>query len=252
MNLGIKDKVVLVTGGARGLGRVDALKFGAEGCRVALCDLSLEATQKVADEIEKAGGVAKAYACDISKLDQVTQMIKDVGSVWKSVDILVNNAACLDNIQVLEKMQDQLWLRDINVNLTGTYYVTKACYEGMKGQSWGRVITMASVAGAMGGFGQASYATTKSGVLGFMKSIALEGGRYNITANSIVAGLVRTEAYDLLNPKMRERIEKRTALGRPAQPEEIADAILFLASEGARYITGSEVYVTGGIHLFTF
>ena len=252
MDLGIKDKVVLVTGGARGLGRVDALKFSAEGCRVALCDLSLEATQKVADEIERAGGVARAYACDISKPDQVRQMVGDIGSVWKSVDILVNNAACLDNIQVLEKMEDPLWLRDINVNLTGTYYVTKACYEGMKGQSWGRIITMASVAGAMGGFGQASYAATKSGVLGLMKSIALEGGRFNITANSIVAGLVRTEAYDLLNPKMRERIEKRTVLGRAAQPEEIANAILFLASEGARYVTGSEIYVTGGIHLFTF
>jgi len=252
MDLGIRDKVVLVTGGARGLGRVDALKFSAEGCRVALCDLSLEATQKVANEIERKGGVARAYACDISKPDQVRQMVGDIGSVWKTVDILINNAACLDNLQVLEKMEDPLWLRDINVNLTGTYYVTKACYEGMKGRSWGRIITMASVAGAMGGFGQASYATTKSGVLGLMKSIALEGGRFNITANSIVAGLVRTEAYDLLNPKMRERIEKRTVLGRAAHPEEIANAILFLASEGARYVTGSEIYVTGGIHLFTF
>lgn len=252
MDLGIKDKVVLVTGGARGLGRIDALKFAEEGCRVALCDLSLEATQRVAAEIEKAGGVARAYACDITKSEQVKQMVDDLRATWKTVDILINNAACLDNIQILERMDDNLWLRDIHVNLTGTYYVTKICFPGMKEQKWGRIITMSSVAGVMGGFGQASYASTKGGVLALMKSIALEGGRFNITANSIVAGLVRTEAYEYVDPKMRERIEKRTVLGRSAQPEEIVNPILFLASEGARYITGSEIYVTGGIHLFSF
>jgi 3-oxoacyl-[acyl-carrier protein] reductase len=252
MDLGIKGKVVLVTGGARGLGRIDGLKFAEEGCRVALCDLSLEATQKVVAEIEKAGGLARAYACDISKPEQARQMVDDIRGVWKPVDILINNAACLDNIQVLEKMEDSLWLRDINVNLIGTYYVTKTCYIGMREQNWGRIITMASVAGVIGGFGQTSYAASKGGILGLMKSIALEGGRFNITANSIVAGLVQTEAYEYVNPKMRERIERRTVLGRAAQPEEVVAAILFLASEGARYITGSEIYVTGGIHLFTF
>ena len=252
MDLGIKDKVVLVTGGARGLGRVDALKFAAEACCVAICDLDLKATQKVADEIEGQGGRAKAYCCDISEQEQVKQMVGDIQEAWKPVDILVNNAACLDNFSALEKMEDRLWLRDIKVNLTGTYYVTKACYEKMREQNWGRIITMASVAGVMGGFGQASYAATKSGVLGFMKSIALEGGRKNITANSIVAGVVKTEGYDLINTKMRERIEKRTVLRRPAEPEEVADAILFFASECASYITGSEIYITGGINLFTF
>ena len=252
MDLGIKDKVVLVTGGARGLGRIDGLKFASEGCRVAICDLNLETTEKVATEIEKTGGVARAYACDISKPEQVKQMVENIQAVWKPVDILINNAACLDNIQILENMEDTLWLSDINVNLTGTYYVTKICYPGMKKQNWGRIISMVSVAGVMGGFGQASYAATKSGILGLMKSVALEGGRFNITANSIVAGLVLTEAYDLLDPKMRERIERRTVLGRAAQPEEIIAAIMFLASEQARYITGSEIYVTGGIHLFTF
>lgn len=252
MDLGIKDKVVLVTGGARGLGRVDALKFAAEGCRVALCDLSLEATQKVADEIEKAGGVARAYECDISKPEQIQKMVNDIENIWKSVDILINNAALLDNIQIMEKMEDVMWARDINVNLTGSYNVTKICYVGMKKQNWGRIISMSSVAGVLGGFGQTSYAATKGGILAFMKSVALEGGRFNITANSVVASLVRTEAYEYVNPKMRERIERRTVLGRAAQPEEVISAILFLASEGACYITGSEIYVTGGIHLFTF
>ncbi len=252
MDLGINGKVVLITGGARGLGRVDALKFASEGCRVAICDVNSEGNQRVVSEIEKAGGVARAYTCDITKLEQVKEMIEDIQATWKNVDILVNNASCLDNIQIIEKMDDNLWLRDINVNLTGTYYVTKACFTGMKEQRWGRVITMSSAAGVMGGFGQGSYSATKSGVLGLMKSIAFEGGRYNITANSIVAGVVKTEAYEMLDQKVRERIEKRTVLGRSAQPEEIANVILFLASEGACYITGSEIYVTGGIHLFTF
>lgn len=252
MDLGIKDKVVLVTGGARGLGRVDALKFAEEGCRVALCDLNLEPTQKVAAEIEKAGGVARAYVCDISKPEQIQQMVNDIETSWKPVDILINNAALLDNIQIMEKMEDAMWARDINVNLTGTYNVTKVCYGGMRKQNWGRIISMSSVAGVLGGFGQTSYAATKGGILAFMRSVALEGGRFNITANSVVASLVRTEAYEYVNPKMRERIERRTVLGRAAQPDEVVAAILFLASEGARYITGSEIYVTGGIHLFTF
>jgi 3-oxoacyl-[acyl-carrier protein] reductase len=252
MDLGIKDKVVLVTGGARGLGRVDALQFAAEGCRVALCDLNLEGAKKVVGEIEKAGGLARAYPCDISKIDQVKRMVEDIQAIWKPVDILINNAALLDNIQIMEKMEDAMWARDINVNLTGTYNVTKVCYGGMREQNWGRIISMSSVAGVMGGFGQTSYAATKGGILAFMRSVALEGGRFNITANSVVAGLVRTEGYEYVNPKMRERIERRTVLGRAAQPDEIVAAILFLASEGARYITGSEVYVTGGIHLFTF
>jgi 3-oxoacyl-[acyl-carrier protein] reductase len=252
MDLGIKDKVVLVTGGARGLGRIDALKFASEGCLVAICDINLKGIQKVASEIKTAGGVAMEYLCDISKPEQVQKMVNDIKITWKPVDILINNAACLDNFQVIEKMEDTLWIRDINVNLTGTYYCTKICYSAMKEQKWGRIITMASVAGIMGGFGQASYAATKSGVLGLMKSIALEGGRFNITANSIVSGVVQTEGYDLINPKMRERIERRTVIGRAAQPEEVVAAILFLASEEACYITGSEIYVTGGIHLFTF
>lgn len=252
MDLGIKDKVVLVTGAARGLGKVDALQFAAEGCRVALCDINLEATQKVVTEIGRAGGVARGYFCDISKPEEIQRMVSDIEMNWKPVDILINNAALLDNIQIMEKMEDAMWARDINVNLTGTYNVTKACYVGMRKQNWGRIISMSSVAGVLGGFGQTSYATTKGGILAFMKSVALEGGRFNITANSVVSNVVQTEAYEYVNPKMRERIERRTVLGRAAQPEEVVAAIMFLASEQARYITGSEIFVTGGIHLFTF
>jgi len=122
----------------------------------------------------------------------------------------------------------------------------------MKAQKWGRIVSMSSVAGAMGGFGQASYSASKGGVTSLMKTVALEGGRYNVTANSLVAGVIRTEAYDIIRADMRERLEKRTAFNRPSMPEEIADAIVYLCSERASYITGIELYATGGIHLFTF
>jgi 3-oxoacyl-[acyl-carrier protein] reductase len=138
------------------------------------------------------------------------------------------------------------------VNLTGAYNVTKAVWPIMKGQRWGRVINMASVAGTLGGYGQASYATTKAGILGFTKSMALEGARYNITVNAIVPGVINTEAFQLTSPSMRERMIARTAFKRPGEPEDIAHAVCFLASDHAGYITGIELNVSGGIELFTF
>jgi len=252
MDLGITDKVVLVTGAGRGLGRVIASKLAKEGCLVVVCDINLEGAEKVAEEIEGSGGQAIALGCDISKPDEIDEMLKKIISTWKAVDILINNAAVLDNIAPIGKMKDDLWLRDIEINLTGTYYVTRACFSGMKTQKWGRIVAMSSVAGALGGFGQASYSASKGGVTSLMKTVALEGGRYNITANSLVAGIIRTEAYDIIREDMRERLEKRTVFNRPSMPEEIADAIVYLSSERASYITGIELYATGGIHLFTF
>ena len=122
----------------------------------------------------------------------------------------------------------------------------------MKEQRWGRIINMASVAGTMGGFGQASYSSTKAGVIGLTKSLALEGARYQINTNAIVPGIIGTEAWKMGNPKMNERMIARTAFRRPGEPEDIAHAVVFLASEEAKYITGIELYVAGGINLFTF
>jgi 3-oxoacyl-[acyl-carrier protein] reductase len=122
----------------------------------------------------------------------------------------------------------------------------------MKEQNWGRIINMASVAGTLGGYGQASYSTTKAGILGLTRTLALEGARYNITVNAVVPGIINTEAFQLSNPEMRERMVARTAFKRPGEPEDIAHAIAFLASEEAKYITGVALPVTGGIDLFTF
>ncbi len=153
-------------------------------------------------------------------------------------------------------MSYELWDRDIRVNLTGAFNCTKEVWPYMIEQKWGRVIFMASVAGTMGGFGQASYSASKMAVIALAKTAALEGGRYNITANAIVPGIIESEAgkaaADMGNPDMNERIMKRTVFKRPGEPVDISHAIAFLCSNEAGYITGTALEVAGGIPLFTF
>jgi 3-oxoacyl-[acyl-carrier protein] reductase len=147
---------------------------------------------------------------------------------------------------------DALWDRDLKVNLTGAFNVSKAVWPHMKQRNWGRIIMMSSIAGALGGFGQASYSTTKAGLVGLARTLALEGARYNITVNAIVPGIIGTEAFKMGRPDMNERMIKRVALRRPGEPEDIANAITFLCSPAAGYITGVALPVTGGLDLFTF
>ncbi|MBI4587734.1 MAG: 3-oxoacyl-ACP reductase FabG [Candidatus Rokubacteria bacterium] len=249
MDLGIKGKVALVTGGARNLGKADALVLAQEGCAVAVLDLNGEGALETAKEIGAAGGRATGYPCDIADRSQVATVTAQVEKDLGPVDICVNNASIVFTLAQLKDMKDDEWDLNMNVNLTGTYNVTKAVFAGMRERKWGRVICMASVAGLMGGFGQTAYATTKMGVVGFARSVALEGARYNITANVIAPGIIGPMAR--LSP-MYERIAKRVAMQREGDPEDIAHAIAFLCSERARYITGAVLTVTGGLDLFTF
>jgi 3-oxoacyl-[acyl-carrier protein] reductase len=138
------------------------------------------------------------------------------------------------------------------VNLTGGFNCAQAVWPHMKERGWGRIVNMASVAGTLGGFGQASYSTTKSGILGLTNTLAMEGGRHGITCNAIVPGIIGTEAFHMANAAMNERIASRTVFKRPGEPQDIANAIAFLCSELAGYITGVELYVSGGIELFVF
>src|SRR2546421_93305 len=149
-------------------------------------------------------------------------------------------------------VESELWERDLRVNLTGAFNCAQAVWPHMKERKWGRVINMASVAGTLGGFGQASYSTTKSGLLGLTKTLAMEGGRHGITANAIVPGIIGTEAYHMGNAAMNERIANRTVFKRPGEPQDIANAIAFLCSDLASYVTGIELNVSGGVELFVF
>ncbi len=198
------------------------------------------------------GRRALALKCDVTDTGQVEAAVARTVDELGSVDILVNNAGTLDHLGQLENQSPELWERDLRVNLTGAFNCSRAVWPHMKERGWGRIVNMASVAGTLGGFGQASYSTTKAGLIGLTKTLALEGARHGITANAIVPGIIGTEAFHFGNPDMNERMVKRTALRRTGDPQDIANAIAFLCSDLAGYVTGIELNVSGGIELFTF
>jgi 3-oxoacyl-[acyl-carrier protein] reductase len=274
IEIDLSGRVALVTGGSRGIGRVDALTLARAGADVVIADILLESdsgdaerygalaqaaraqgmvyTEQTAAEIEQLGRRALALKCDVTDRVQVEATVKRAIEELGSVDILVNNAATLDNMGRLPDQSPTLWERDLQVNLTGAFNCSRALWRHMVERRWGRIVNMASVAGTLGGFGQASYSTTKAGLLGLTKTLALEGARYGITANAIVPGIIGTEALAFGNPTMHERMVKRTAMRRPGEPQDVANAIAFLCSDLAGYITGVELNVSGGIELFTF
>jgi 3-oxoacyl-[acyl-carrier protein] reductase len=190
--------------------------------------------------------------CDVTDRTQVDAAVARTVDELGSVDILVNNAGTLDHAAQFTNQSPELWERDLRVNLTGAFNCAQAVWPHMQERKWGRIVNMASVAGTLGGFGQASYSTTKAGLLGLTKTLALEGGRHGITCNAIVPGVIGTEAFNMANAAMNERIVNRTVLKRPGEPQEIANAVAFLCSDLAAYITGIELNVSGGVELFVF
>jgi 3-oxoacyl-[acyl-carrier protein] reductase len=237
VEIDLSGRVALVTGGSRGLGRADALTLERAGADVVVLD------------IEQANAT---ITCDVGDRGQVDEAVKRIVEEHGSVDILVNNAGTLDHLAQFGDQQPKLWERDLRVNLTGAFNCAQAIWPHMQERGWGRIVNMASVAGTLGGFGQASYSTTKAGLLGLTRTLALEGARHGITCNAIVPGVIGTEAFGFVNPEMKERMIKRTALRRLGEPQDVANAIVFLCSDLASYITGVALNVSGGIELFTF
>jgi 3-oxoacyl-[acyl-carrier protein] reductase len=275
LGIDLTGRVALVTGGSRGLGRADALTLARAGADVVIADIQIESdtgedaerygplaqaaraqglvySEATAREITELGRRAAAIKCDVTDRAAVAATVERVVGEFGSLDILVNNAGTLDHLGQLPDQSPELWDRDLRVNLTGAFTCAQAVWPHMRAQSWGRIVNMASVAGTLGGFGQASYATTKAGLLGLTRTLALEGARHGITCNAIVPGIIGTEAFDFGDPQMNERMIRRTAMRRPGVPEDIANAIAFLCSDLASYITGIGLNVSGGIELFTF
>jgi 3-oxoacyl-[acyl-carrier protein] reductase len=275
IEIDLSGRVALVTGGSRGLGRADALTLARAGADVAIADIQLESeeggaadrygplaqaaraqgliyTEATVGEIRAMGRKALALHCDVTDREEVDATVRRVADELGSVDVLVNNAGTLDHVGQLPDQSPELWERDLAVNLTGAFNCAQAAWPHMKERGWGRIVNMASVAGTLGGFGQASYSTTKAGLLGLTRTLALEGARHGITVNAIVPGVIGTEAFNFGNPDMNERMIRRTAMRRPGEPQDVANAIAFLCSDLAAYITGIGLNVSGGIELFTF
>jgi 3-oxoacyl-[acyl-carrier protein] reductase len=275
LEIDLSGRVALVTGGSRGLGRADALTLARAGADVVIADIQIESdsgseaerygpmaqaaraqglvySEATAREIGELGRRSVAIKCDVTARDEVEGTVRRVVGDFGSVDILVNNAGTLDHLAQLPDQVPALWERDLRVNLTGSFNCAQAVWPHMKERGWGRIVNMASVAGTLGGFGQASYSTTKAGLLGLTRTLALEGARHGITCNAVVPGIIDTEAFRFGNPEMNERMVRRTAMRRAGEPQDVANAVAFLCSDLAGYITGVGLNVSGGIELFTF
>ncbi len=258
MDLGLDDKTALVTGGAGRIGSTDCEILAEEGAEVVVLDVELEAAENVAGGIRDDGGEAFAVECDLTDREDVEDTVADLRDDTGGVDVLVNNAAMVDARSQLKDYEDDLWDRDIEVNLTGTYNITREVFPAMCERGWGRVLNMSSMAGTHGGFGQSSYSATKSAMIGFGKTLALEGAQHGVTSNviapSIVVGaLAEMDVEQLENmDEYFARIAKATPMRKLGKEEDVANIIAYLSSEQAEYVTGQVVGVTGGVDLFSF
>lgn len=244
--ISLKDKVAVVTGGARGIGRAVVLRLAEAGADVVVSDILLEAAEATAAEVKALGRKSLAVATDVSKLDQTEQLIDGVIKEFGRVDILVNNAGITrDNL--LMRMDEKDWDAVIAVNLKGTFNGIKAVTRLMVKQRSGKIINMASVVGVMGNAGQANYAASKAGVIGLTKSAAKELGGRGIQVNAIAPGYIETDMTKDLPPAAKEAFLSIIPLKRPGLPQDVADAVLFLSSPLSDYVSGQVLHVDGGM-----
>lgn len=243
----LEGKTALVTGASRGIGRAVAVALAAAGAKVAVNyagnDAAAEETKAA---IEAAGGAALLVKANIASSEEVEEMVRQTVEAFGRIDILVNNAG-ITRDGLLMRMKDEDFDAVINTNLKGVYYTTKAVTKLMMKNRYGRIINMASVVGLTGNAGQANYAAAKAGVIGFSKTVARELAPRGITCNMVAPGLIATDMTKDLPEKAREAMMASIPLGRAGQPEDVAQAVLFLASDNASYITGQVINVDGGM-----
>lgn len=242
----LAEKTAIVTGGSRGIGRAIALRLAEQGAAVVLCGRSLPALEAVTDEIESQGGKALAVQCDVASDTDVKQLVDATIQAFGRVDILVNNAG-ITRDTLLMRMTDDDWDAVMDINLKGMFRCTKAVLRPMLRQRAGRIINISSVVGLMGNAGQANYAAAKAAVLGFTKSTAREVAPRGLTVNAVAPGYIETDMTDALDSNQKEQLLTGIPLARMGQPEDIANAVAFLASDEAAYITGQCLVVDGGL-----
>ncbi|WP_373512790.1 3-oxoacyl-[acyl-carrier-protein] reductase [Persicitalea sp.] len=243
----LENKTALVTGASRGIGRAIAMKFAEEGADVAFTFLSsVEKGQALVAELEAFGVKAKGYRSDASDFQAADQLITDVVADFGKLDVLVNNAGVTRDA-LLMRMSEEQWDTVMNVNLKSVFNLTKAAIKTMMRAKSGSIINITSVVGIMGNAGQANYAASKAGIIGFSKSVALELGSRNIRSNAVAPGFIETEMTEALEAKALEEWKQSIPLKRGGKPEEVADACVFLGSDRSKYITGQVLQVDGGM-----
>lgn len=242
------NRVAFVTGGSRGIGRAIALALGKAGARVVVASNEPENNEKVAAEIREAGGEAATVFLNLTSPDSIKEAFGGILKQFGRIDILVNNAGITkDNLALRMKKED--WDLVLSINLTGAFLASQQVLQGMMKERWGRIINIASVVGQSGNPGQANYVASKAGVIGLTKTLAQELGSRNITVNAIAPGFIETDMTAKLTPEQREGMLAKVPLKRGGQPEDIANAVKFLASDEAAYITGHVLAVNGGMYM---
>jgi len=244
----LKDKVAVVTGASRGIGRIIALELAKQGAKVVLSARSGEALEQVAGEIKALGSEALAVAGDVSSSVDAEKLFADATEAYGKVDILVNNAGITRDGLVM-RMKDEDWDAVMDINLKGAFFCSREAAKLMTKKRFGRIINISSVVGEMGNPGQVNYCASKAGMLGMTKSMARELARRNVTVNAITPGFIETDMTDELSEKVRNELAAQIPLGRFGSSEDIAHAVLFLASDGAGYVTGQTLGVNGGMYM---
>jgi 3-oxoacyl-[acyl-carrier protein] reductase len=242
----LTGQVAIVTGAAKGLGRAIAVTLARSGAKVACIDINAESLAETVKSIRDAGGTAEPIACDVTDSQRVGAVVDEVVKLWGGLQILVNNAGITRDNMIM-RMKDEQWDAVININLKGTFLFIRAAAKPMMKGRQGRIINISSVSGLMGNPGQANYSASKAGVIGLTRTVSRELAGRNITINDVAPGFIATDMTSALGEEILQEVRKQIPLGRLGDPQDVADAVLFLASDAASFITGHILTVDGGL-----